>query len=57
MSVVYGTYGVDYVGGREVVCGGYFGGAGGAAFEGTAFAEKRRAGGSVNGTILDGGIR
>lgn len=55
MSVVYGTHGVDYVGRGEFVRGGYFGGAGGAAVEGAAFAEKGWAGCGVDGAVLGGG--
>lgn len=52
MSVVYGTYGVDYVGGGEVVRGGYFGGASAAAVQRATFAEKGWAGGGVDGAVL-----
>ena len=40
MSVVYGAYSMDDVGGRKGVSRGYFGGAGGAAVESAAFIEK-----------------
>lgn len=52
MSVVYGAYGVDYVGGGEGVRGGYFGGAGGAAVQSATFAEERWAGRGVDGAVL-----
>lgn len=54
MSLVYGAYGVDYVGGGERVRGGYFGGAGAAAVQRATFAEKRWAGGGVDGAVLEG---
>ena len=54
MSVVYGAHGVDYVGGREGVRGGYFGGAGGAAVQSATFAEEGWAGSGVDDAVLEG---
>ena len=53
MSVIYGAYGVDYVGGREGVSGGYLGGPGGAAIQSAAFAEEGWAGSGVDGAVLE----
>ena len=53
MSVVYGADGVDYVGGRQGVRGGYLGVAGGAAIQSEAFAEEGWAGSGVDGAVLD----
>lgn len=52
MSVVYGAYGVYYVGGGEGVRGGYFGGAGGAAIQSATFAEEGWAGGGMDDAVL-----
>ena len=52
MSVIHGAHGMDYVGRREGVRGGYLCGPGGAAVEGATFAEERRTGGGVDGTVL-----
>ena len=53
MSVVYGAYGVDYVGGREFVSGGYLGVAGAAAMQSAAFFEEGWAGSGVDGAVLE----
>lgn len=55
-AVVDGPYGVDYVFAGEVVGGGYFGGAGGAAVEGAAFGEEGGTGGGVDGAVLVGRV-
>ena len=53
MSVVYGAYGVDYVGGRQLVSGGYLGVAGGAAIQSAAFTEEGWAGSGMDGAVLE----
>ena len=52
MSVVYGAYGVDDVGGRKVVSGGYLGVAGRAAIQSAAFTKEGWAGSGVDGAVL-----
>ena len=54
MLAIYGTHGVNYVRGRELVRGGYLCGAGGAAIESTTLAEKGWARSGMDGAVLWG---
>ncbi len=54
MLAIYGTHGVNYVRGRELVRGGYLCGAGGATVESTTLAEKGWTGSGMDGAVLWG---